>query len=61
MGFHEPKIIVLETGMEIEHRQGTISVITNVEDNGEKIYTHLKSRVEIEIMYDAFKNILHAD
>jgi len=46
---------------DIEHRQGTISVITNVEDRGEKIYVHLKSRVEIEIMYDAFKNILHAD
>ncbi|RLG32304.1 hypothetical protein DRN97_07665 [Methanosarcinales archaeon] len=28
---------------------------------GERIYNLLKSRMEIEIMFDAFKNVLNAD
>lgn len=40
---------------------GTITVITNHEDNSEKIYQYLKARTNIEVAFDAFKNILEAD
>lgn len=42
-------------------RFGTVAVITNLECNAEKIYSMLKSRVEIEQMFDSFKNVLNAD
>ena len=45
----------------IQYRQGTISVITNVDETGEKTYQLLKMRDEIEKMIDVFKNILDAD
>lgn len=32
-----------------------------MDETGERIYNLLKSRVEIEIMFDAFKNVLNAD
>ena len=44
-----------------QHKQGTISVITNFDSDGEKVYNLLKTRSEIETMIDAFKNILEAD
>jgi transposase len=40
---------------------GTIAVISDLEESGERIYNLLKSRVEIEVMFDAFKNVLNAD
>ena len=40
---------------------GTISVITDLDESGERIYNLLKSRAEIETMFDAFKNVLNAD
>jgi transposase len=46
---------------EIQHRQGTIAVITDLGGDAEGIYTILKSRSEIETMFDAFKNVLQAD
>jgi len=51
----------LETFFSVQHRMGTISVITDLDENGERIYNLLKSRAEIETMFDAFKNVLHAD
>ena len=50
-----------ENFMKIQHRQGSISVITDLPASGERIYNLLKSRIEIEQMIDTFKNILHAD
>jgi len=52
---------VLETFFSVQHRMGTISVITDLDESGERIYNLLKSRAEIETMFDAFKNVLHAD
>jgi transposase len=46
---------------ENQYRLGTIAIITNLKDNAEKIFTILKSRIDIEQMYDIFKNTLHAD
>jgi hypothetical protein len=40
---------------------GTIGVIKNTEDSVVKVYGMLKSRVNIEQMYDTFKNTLHED
>jgi hypothetical protein len=51
----------LETFFENQHRLGTISVITDLDESGERIYNLLKSRVEIEAMFDVFKNVLNAD
>lgn len=51
----------LENFFEDQYRMGTISVITDLEESGERIYNLLKCRVEIEIMFDAFKNVLNAD
>lgn len=51
----------LENFFEIQHRQGTIAVITDLDEGGERVYDLLKSRAEIETMFDAFKNVLEAD
>jgi hypothetical protein len=51
----------LAKSVEIQHRQGTIAVITDLDVDAEKIYNVLKSRSEIETMFDAFKNVLRAD
>ena len=51
----------IETFFEHQHRQGTIAIITDLKESGERIYNLLKSRVEIEVMFDTFKNVLNAD
>lgn len=40
---------------------GTIAVITNSGFAAKKVYELLKSRIEIEVFFDTFKNVLHAD
>jgi transposase len=41
---------------------GTIAIITNITNpDAEDIYTSYKSRNEVEIMFDGYKNILKAD
>ncbi len=44
-----------------QHRMGTIAVITDLDEEGERIFELLESRVDIEQLYDTFKNIVHAD
>jgi len=45
-----------------QFRLGTIAVVTNLLDVlACEVYGFLKARVEIEQMYDSFKNVLHAD
>ncbi|MCD6124972.1 hypothetical protein J7J62_07365, partial [bacterium] len=40
-----------------QHRFGTLALITNLEKvSAEKIFQYFKSRVEIEQMFDTFKN-----
>jgi len=51
----------LEKFFKNQYRLGTIAVITDVKSDAEKVYNLLKSRVEIEMMFDAFKNVLNAD
>ena len=52
-----------EAFYEKQYGFGTISFITNIEDNisAEEIYISYKSRNQIEGMIDVFKNILEAD
>lgn len=41
---------------------GTIAMITNLEAlPAKKVFYYFKSRAEIEILFDTFKNVLHAD
>ena len=51
----------LDSFYELQYRQGTIAVITDLDTPAEKVYTILKSRPEIETMFDVFKNVLEAD
>jgi len=51
----------IEYFYKVQHRQGTISVITNLEGEDENIYNLLKTRNEIEKMIDVFKNTLSSD
>ncbi len=44
-----------------ERKFGTITIITGTDLGAQKIFELLKSRVEIEVMFDTFKNTLHAD
>lgn len=45
-----------------QHTFGTIALITNLKDvSAPKVFQYFKSRVEIEQMFDAFKNTLKAD
>lgn len=51
VGFHQKK-----------HSFGTISMITNLEHKtAQEIYMAYKSRMEIESMFDMFKNVLESD
>lgn len=40
---------------------GTICVITNTDFSPKQVFELLKGRVEIEALFDTFKNLLHAD
>lgn len=46
---------------ENESKFGTISIITGTELTPQRIFELLKSRVEIEVTFDTFKNVLNAD
>ena len=45
----------------VQHRMGTIAVLTDLDEDGEHIFELLKSRVDIEQLYDTFENTIHAD
>jgi hypothetical protein len=40
---------------------GTIALLTNGKTTAQETYENYKSRNEIEVLFDAYKNILHAD
>lgn len=46
---------------ENQFKFGTISIITKTEFPPQKIFEFLKSRINIEIVFDTFKNVLNAD
>ena len=45
------------------NEQGTIALLTNLKTDivPQKVYLHYKSRVDIEILFDTFRNVLMAD
>ena len=51
----------LENYHKTEHRFGTISIVTKTELKPQKIFEVLKSRVDIEGVFDILKNVLNAD
>ncbi len=40
---------------------GKIAVVAKTSFNADEVFKHLKARVEIESLFDTFKNLLHAD
>lgn len=46
---------------EKQFEMGTVTVITNTNFSAEKTYQFLKSRMNVEVAFDTFKNILEAD
>ena len=44
-----------------QHRMGTIAVLTDLDEDGERIFELLKSRVDTEQLYGTLKNTIHAD
>jgi hypothetical protein len=44
-----------------QHTLGTIAILTNTSFSPQRVYDLLKSRVEIELVFDALKNVLNAD
>lgn len=46
---------------ENEKKFGTITIITGTDLSAQRIFELLKSRTEIEVVFDTFKNTLHAD
>ncbi len=43
------------------YRNGTLSVRTSLEKSAEEVYQIMKSRVNVEQVFDTFKNVLEAD
>jgi hypothetical protein len=43
------------------HRNGTLSVRTNLDKSAEEVYQIMKSRINVEQAFDTFKNTLEAD
>lgn len=57
----DEKKLELENFHANEHKFGTISIITKTGLHPQKLFEMLKSRVEIESLFDTFKNTLNAD
>lgn len=51
----------IEDFHENECKFGTISIVTRTDMSPQRIFELLKSRVEIEVTFDTFKNVLNAD
>ncbi len=57
----EEKTEFTRTFYKKQFEMGTITVVTNTDFTAEKTYQFLKSRMNIEVAFDTFKNILEAD
>jgi hypothetical protein len=55
------KSMATEEYFAARHRMGTIAVLTDLGEDGERIFKLLESRVDIEQLYDTFRNTIHAD
>ncbi|MBK6482417.1 MAG: transposase [Chitinophagaceae bacterium] len=56
-----PDKYTLEQYHQKQSQFGTIALLTNGKTTAPETYENYKSRNEIEILFDAYKNILHAD
>ncbi|MEW6617701.1 MAG: transposase [Patescibacteria group bacterium] len=54
-------MLKIEEFHENESKFGTISIVTKTDLSPQRIFELLKSRVEIEVTFDTFKNVLNAD
>lgn len=54
-------MLKIEDFHENESKFGTISIVTKTDLFPQRIFELLKSRVEIEVTFDTFKNVLNAD
>lgn len=57
----EEKELLLSKFYESQYAMGTITVLTNTREPPQKVFAFLKARVNIELSFDAFKNVLEAD
>lgn len=57
----DEKKIPLNDFHDNEHKFGTITIVTKTDLPAQKIFELLKSRIEIENVFDTFKNVLNAD
>lgn len=57
----EEKEQILNSFYERQFELGTITVVTNTKHPAEDIYKYLKARINVEVAFDTFKNILEAD
>lgn len=57
----EEKTEFTRTFYEKQFEMGTVTVVTNTDFSAEKTYQFLKSRMNVEVAFDTFKNILEAD
>ena len=44
-----------------QFKMGTIAVVAKTSFDADEVFEKLKARVEIESLFDTFKNLLHAD
>ncbi len=56
-----PEKYSIEEFHQKQNQFGTIALLTNGNSNAEIAFENYKSRNEIEVLFDAIKNILHAD
>lgn len=54
-------MLKIEEFHENESKFGTISIVTKMDLSPQRIFELLKSRVELEVTFDTFKNVLNAD
>ncbi len=57
----ESEMFTINEYYERQYRLGTIAVLTNLNADAKTVYERLKGRMEIEVAFDTFKNLLHAD
>jgi transposase len=61
ISYIEGKRLSIEEYYERQFKMGTIAVITNSPFPAQRVFELLKGRVEIEVLFDTFKNLLNAD
>ena len=55
------KNLAMKDYFQAQHRIGTIAVLSDLDEDVERIFEMLKSSVDAEQLYGTFKNTIHAD